>query len=47
MPYSRGPKGDVVKNAHGEGVGSLKDHPDPLADIHNVHIGVIDVLAIQ
>ncbi len=42
-----GAKGHVIVNGLRERIGLLEDHPHPLAQIHHVHIWLVDVLPMQ
>src|SRR5579875_2916161 len=38
---------DVFVDALGEGIGPLKDHPDPVADDHGIDFGRVDILTVE
>ena len=46
-PVHPGPVGDVVVDAHGEGVGLLEHHARPLAQQGDVGAGIVDVLPVD
>ncbi|MPN00650.1 hypothetical protein SDC9_147846 [bioreactor metagenome] len=46
-PVDARPVGDIVVYAHHKGIGLLKNHSDLFAEYGHIHLGIVDILAVQ